>query len=173
MLRSFILALAIGAASTAAVMAEPRSGIDLSAIDPTGAPQDDFWQFANGRWLAATPIPPDRAAWNTFLSVYEATQRQLREVIESVDPQSPEGSERRKLADFYGAFMDEARAEAAGLDGLRDPLARIHALGGKTALPVLFADLARLRVRIPWGVDVSPDEHDATVYIAHLEQGLL
>jgi len=173
MLRTFLLALAVGAASTAAVMAEPRSGIDLSAIDSTVRPQDDFWQFANGKWLAATPIPPDRAAWNTFLSVYEATQRQLRDVIEGVDPRSPEGSEPRKLADFYGAFMDEARVEAAGLDGLRDPLARIHALSDKAALPALFADLARLRVRIPWGMDVSPDEHDATVYIAHLEQGRL
>jgi predicted metalloendopeptidase len=173
MLRTFILALAIGAASMAAVMAEPRSGIDLSSIDPAVRPQDDFWQFANGKWLAATPIPADRAAWNTFLSVYEATQRQLRDVIEGVDPRSPDGSEPRKLADFYGSFMDESRVEAAGLDGLRIELARIHALSDKAALPVLFADLARLWVRTPWGVDVSPDEHDATVYIAHLEQGRL
>ena len=154
-------------------MAEPRSGIDMSAIDPTVRPQEDFWQFANGKWLAATPIPADRAAWNTFLAVYETTQRQLRDAIEGIDPNSPEGSEPRKLADFYGSFMDEARADAAGLDGLRDPLARIHALNDKASLPALFGDLERLWVRIPWGVGVFPDERDATVYIAHLEQGRL
>ena len=154
-------------------MAEPRSGIDLSAIDPMVRPQQDFWQFANGKWLAATPIPADRAAWNTFLAVYEKTQQQLRDVLEGIDSRSPEGSEPRKLADFYGSFMDEARVEAAGLDGLRGPLGRIHGLRDKAALPALFGDLARLWVRIPWGVDVSPDERDATVYIAHLEQGRL
>ena len=172
-----MLALVIGIAVLGAVpgvaMAEPRSGVDLSAIDPSVRPQDDFWQFANGKWLAAPPIPPDRAAWNTFLALYEATQQQLRGVIEAIDPRSEAGSEPRKLADFYGAFMDEARADAAGLDGLRDQLGRIHALNDKAALPVVFAELSRLWVRVPWGVDVYPDERDATVYIAHLEQGPL
>ena len=154
-------------------MAEPRSGIDLSAIDPTVRPQQDFWQFANGRWLAATPIPADRPAWNTFLAVHEKTQGQLRDVLDGIDPRSPQGGEPRKLADFYGSLMDETRVEAAGLDGLRDQLARIRSLNDKAALPLLFADLGRLWVRIPWGLDVSPDERDATVYIVHLEQGRL
>jgi putative endopeptidase len=173
MLRKFILALAIGAACPGTPMAEPRSGIDLSAIDPTVRPQQDFWQFANGKWLAATPIPADRPAWNTFLSVNEKTQGQLRDVLDGIDPRSPEGGEPRKLADFYGSLMDESRVETAGLDGLRDQLARIRGLNDKAALPLLFADLGRLWVRIPWGLDVSPDERDATVYIAHLEQGRL
>jgi len=173
MLRKFMLALAICVAGVAAAAAEPRSGIDLSAIDASVRPQDDFWQFANGKWLAATPIPADRAAWNTFLALYETTQAQLREVIESIDPSSEAGSEPRKLSDFYASFMDEARVEAAGLDGLRDQLGRIHGISDKAALPALFGDLARLGVRIPWNVDVFPDEHDATVYIAHLEQGRL
>jgi predicted metalloendopeptidase len=176
-----MLALAIGIAVLGAVpglvvgaaMAEPRSGVDLSAIDPSVRPQDDFWQFANGKWLAATPIPADRAAWNTFLALYETTQQQLRGVIEGIDPRSEAGSEPRKLADFYGSFMDDARVDAAGLGGLRDQLGRIHALSDKAALPAVFAELSRLWVRIPWGIDVYPDERDATVYIAHLEQGPL
>src|SRR6202049_4365013 len=108
MWRKLILALAIGMACSGTPMAEQRSGIDMSAIDPTVRPQENFWQFANGKWLAATPIPADRAAWNTFLSVNETTQQQLREAVEGIDPYSPEGSEPRKLADFYGSFMDEA-----------------------------------------------------------------
>ena len=131
-------------------MAEPRSGIDLSSIDPGVRPQQDFWQFANGKWLAATPIPADRPAWDTFSAVREATQQQLRDVIEGIDPNSPDGSEPRKLADLYGSFMDEPRVEAAGLDSLRDDLRRIHDLHDKAALPALFAYLSRLRVRIPW-----------------------
>ena len=173
MLRKFILALAIGAAFAAAAMAEPRSGIDLSSIDPAVRPQEDFWQFANGKWLAATPIPADRAAWDTFSVVREATQQQLRDVIEGIDPGSADGSEPRKLADLYGSFMDEARVEAAGLDGLRDELRRIHDLHDKAALPALFAYLSRLSVRIPWGLNIAPDEHDATRYVAHLEQSSL
>src|SRR5580698_6138720 len=82
MLRQFALALLIGIASSvvsmSVSMAGPRSGIGLSAIDPAVRPQDDFWQYANGKWLAATEIPADRSSWDTFSQVREATQTQLR-----------------------------------------------------------------------------------------------
>jgi hypothetical protein len=70
MLRKYLVALSIGLAVAGAALAEqPRSGVDISAIDPAVPPQQDFWQFANGKWLAATPIPADRSAWNTFAAV--------------------------------------------------------------------------------------------------------
>ena len=173
MLRKLTLAVMIGLAVPAAA-AEPRSGIDTSAIDPAVRPQDDFWQFANGRWLAASSIPPDRAAWDTFSEVREKTQGQLRGAIEAmIDPNDKDHPERRKLADLYASFMDEASVEQAGLTSLREPLAKIRALRDKADLPVLLADLARLWVRIPFAVDVSPDEHDATTYVVHLQQGRL
>jgi putative endopeptidase len=170
MLRKFIVALVIGAGCAGVAMAEPRSGIDLSAIDPLVRPQQDFWQFANGKWLAATSIPADRAAWDTFSALRETTQQQLRDLIEGLDPGSPDGGEPRKLADFYASFMNEARVEAAGYEGLREQLRRIHELNDKAALPALFAQLSRLWVRVPWGLDIGPDERDATRYVAHLEQ---
>ena len=170
MLRHFALACVIGLACPVMSMAEPRVGIDLSAIDSAVPPQQDFWQFANGKWLAATSIPSDHGAWDTFSQLREATQLQLRSVIESVDPADPA---RRKLADLYAAFMDEAGVEKAGLAGLHDTLQRIHGLRDKTDLPGLFADLSRLWVRIPWDLEIYPDEHDATLYAAHLGQGQL
>ncbi|WP_197684998.1 M13 family metallopeptidase [Bradyrhizobium canariense] len=154
-------------------MAGPRSGIDIAAIDPTVKPQEDFWRYANGKWLAATPIPADRSGWDTFSEVREATQMQLRNAIEGIDPEDQGHLERRKLADLYHSFMDEAGVEKAGLSGLRDTLQRIHGLREKADLPALFAELSRLWVRIPWDLDIGPDAHDATLYVAHLEQGRL
>src|SRR5882757_1759021 len=69
--------------------------------------------------------------------------------------------------------MDEARVEATGLDGLRDELQRIQTLSDKAALPELFAHLSGLSVRIPWGLEIGPDERDATRHVAHLEQSRL
>jgi predicted metalloendopeptidase len=136
-------------------------------------PQQDFWQYANGKWLAATPIPPDRAGWDTFSEVREKTQAQLRSAIESIDPDDKDHPERRKLADLYASFMDEAGVDKAGLASLREALAKIHGLNDKADLPALFAKLAKLWVRIPFALDISPDEHDATTYVAHLTQGRL
>ena len=160
-------------AAPTVLAAEPRSGIDVGAIDPSVRPQDDFWQYANGRWLAATPIPPDRPGWDTASEVREKTQDLLRRAIESIDPDDKRHPERRKLADLYASFMDEAGVDKVGLASLQEPLAKIHQLTDKRDLPALFAELAKLRVRIPFTLDVSPDERDATTYVAHLWQGRL
>jgi putative endopeptidase len=172
MLRCLLLALLIGATVPGLAFAQQRSGIDLSAIDRSVRPQEDFWRFANGKWLAATSIPADRPAWDTFNVLRDATQGQLRGLIEGIDPQSTD-IERRKLADFYASFMDETQVEAAGLGGLKAEQDRIRGLADKAALPALFGRLARLWVRTPFYLDVDPDERDATVYIAHLAQGRL
>ena len=35
------------------------SGIDLSGMDTSVRPQDDFYRYANGKWLETTEIPAD------------------------------------------------------------------------------------------------------------------
>src|ERR1700744_2341922 len=172
MFGKFVLALMIGLAVPASAAAQ-RSGIDLSAIDGDVRPQQDFWQFANGKWLAATSIPSDRSSWETFSEVREKTQAQLRSAIEAIDPNDAAHPERKKLADLYRSFMDEAGVERAGLSSLQEAFTQIHNLHDKSELPVLFAELSRLWVHTPFGIDVDPDEHDATTYVAQLGQGRL
>jgi len=171
--RRIVIALAIVfLVSVSASAQQQRSGIDLSAIDQSVRPQDDFWRFANGKWLATTEIPPDRAGWDTFTQLREETQARLRQLIEDIDPKTDD-AERRKLADFYASFMNEAATETAGLSSLAAEMQQIKAVGDKSDLPALFAHLSSLWVRTPFYIDVGPDEHDATTYIAHLAQGRL
>jgi len=152
-----------------AATAQQRSGLDLASIDRSVRPQDDFWRYANGKWLATTEIPADRPGWDTFSELREKTQAQLRGVIEGIDPQAADG-ERRKVADFHRTYMDEDAAERNGIKGLDEELGRIHRLADKAELPALFGHLALIWVRTPVFLDVGPDEHDATTYLAHLRQ---
>jgi putative endopeptidase len=170
MLRPFVFVLMIASAWSAAMAEQPRSGIDVSAIDRSVPPQQDFWQFANGKWLAATPIPADRSAWDTFSEVREKTQGQLRSAIEAIDPKDPYPAY-RKIADLYASFMDvEGMNDLSGLTALDDILGRIRGLRDKSELPALFAELTRMSVGIPFSVDISPDKRDATTYVAYLRQ---
>ncbi|HEY4170168.1 MAG TPA: M13 family metallopeptidase [Reyranella sp.] len=170
MLRKLVL-LAVLLTCAVSSVAQQRSGLDLSSIDPGVRPQDDLWRFANGKWLARTEIPADRAGWDTFTALRDATQGQLRDLLEAVDV--PADGERRKLSDFYASFMDEKTVEAAGLAALKPELARIKALDDKAGLPALFAHLNPLQVHTPWILYVEPDERAPTTYAAHLTQGRL
>ena len=49
-----------------AAFAEPsQSGLDLNNLDRTTQPSQDFFQYANGGWLKANPIPADKPRWGT------------------------------------------------------------------------------------------------------------
>jgi len=41
-------------------------GIDLSQQDPTTKPGDDFFRFANGKWLDEFELPADRSNYGSF-----------------------------------------------------------------------------------------------------------
>src|SRR5882724_2119892 len=57
----------------------PPPGIDLTALDPSVKPCDDFYKFACGSWLARTPIPEDRPQWGrAFSEILERNEALLR-----------------------------------------------------------------------------------------------
>ena len=41
-------------------------GLDLSAMDTSVRPQDDFYTFANGGWMKTAQIPADKSSWGSF-----------------------------------------------------------------------------------------------------------
>ena len=119
------------AAPTAAAEAPaaPTSGIDLAGIDKTVAPGDDFDEYASGAWKKATEIPADRASLSTGFYVFEKAEKRLSDLVQGLDKANPAaGTDERKIADYYAAFMDEAGIEARGLAPLQAKLDGVEAI---------------------------------------------
>ena len=94
------------------------SGIDLDELDPAVRPQDDLYQHVNGRWIARTEIPDDKARYGAFLVLDEEAQNAVRAIIEESQRAEP-GTDARKVGDLYASFMDEERIEALGAEPIR------------------------------------------------------
>lgn len=110
-------------------------GLDLAGMDRSVAPGEDFFLHANGAWLRAVEIPADRGAVGVFSDLAELTSTRTAELIrEAGRGQPPAGSNARRIADFYAAFMDEAGIEKRGLAPLQPALDRIAALADRQAL---------------------------------------
>lgn len=94
-----------------------NEGLELAYMDTTVRPQDDFYRFANGRWLDITTIPPDKGSWGNFDAVYENNNKVLLDVLSAAaeNPDYIEGSDHRKAADFYTIGMDSLLAERWGV----------------------------------------------------------
>ncbi|MGE0597537.1 MAG: M13 family metallopeptidase [Hyphomonadaceae bacterium] len=103
-------------------------GIDLTARDTNVHPGDDFARYCNGAWLDATDIPADRSRWGTFDMLIEKASRDVRTIVEEVAlAGGAPGSNQRKIADFYTAFIDTDAIERAGLAPAQADLATLAA----------------------------------------------
>jgi putative endopeptidase len=105
-------------------------GINLSYMDTTTKPSDDFFQYVNGGWIAKTDIPADLGAYSSFTELRENNQKVLLEILRKAgeNPEYKEGSDQRKAADFYAVGMDSLLAERAGVSVLKPYLEKIESI---------------------------------------------
>jgi putative endopeptidase len=157
-----------GAASAAKTA--QASGIDPQYIDEAVRPQDDFFVHFNGKWLAKTEIPADKARWGGFEIVREDIQPQLKAIIEEASTGKLKGAEAKKIGDLYASYMDEKRIEALGTKPLAPEMARIAALKDKAQLAEHFAHNSVTGLPAPMSFGVSQDAKDSTRYAVYLGQ---
>jgi predicted metalloendopeptidase len=150
-----------------------RSSVDTSALDPTTAPCDDFYQYACGGWVKATEIPSDEAAWyRSFSVIHERNEALLHEILEAYAKGENQSEPYAKaLGDFYGACMDEAAIEKAGIKPLEPWLKAIDSIKDPVSLTKL---LGRLQYELGNGIvfdqTAAQDFGDATQIVAMLSQ---
>ncbi len=149
-----------------------KSGIETQYFDHAVRPQDNFYQYVNGKWLASIDIPPDRPAYGTATKLFDDAQRQMREIIEEAakNPNLDPGSDASKVGTLYNSFLDEARIDELGSKPLAPELARIDALKSKRDLPALIAHLQQLSVTVPYVLSVHLDQRNTSRYVADLQQ---
>src|SRR4051794_7998818 len=100
-----------------------RSGIDLTALDPSVRPQDDLYSYVNGRWIASHEIPADRAMDGAFRALHDRAEEQVRDIITDAGAAAAAGTSsdpvEAKVGAVYASFMDTAAVAAAGTAPLR------------------------------------------------------
>jgi endothelin-converting enzyme/putative endopeptidase len=145
MVASVCLLLSVGCATTAteepAAQAPLASGIELANMDPAVRPQDDFFRYVNGTWLATTEIPPDRSSTGVVMDLRDAAREDVRAIIEELAGRSDlePGSDEQKVADLYNSFMDVARLDELGMAPLAYQQARQQVDDGRNQVGIAIA----------------------------------
>lgn len=103
-------------------------GFDTAGMDRSIAPGDDFFGYANGNWARNTEIPADRSSYNSFTRLAIQADERTKAIVEEAAGDRGADGDRKKIGDFYTAFMNENAIEAAGLTPVRDELAAIAAI---------------------------------------------
>ncbi|WNZ05031.1 M13 family metallopeptidase [Paenarthrobacter ureafaciens] len=150
----------------------PQSGITLSNIDRNVRPQDDLYQFVNGAWLNSTTIPDDRPLEGTFTSLRDEAELAVKAIIEEAAAKGAGASGvEQKIGGLYASFMDEAAAEAKGLDPLRDRLEEVRGVTSVQELMRLIGRLFRADVSGLFGIYPAPDAGNPERILLYIAQG--
>jgi len=166
----------------ALAQASSASGLDLAGMDRQVKPGDQFEEYANGTWRLNTSIPEDRASTGVFFEVFEKAEKRTSELVKGLAASEPAaGSDERRIADYYNAFMDESAIEQQALQPLAAHLAKVEAIKSRTDLsralgtelradvdPINATDLETERL---FGLFVAQGLEDPTHNVPYLLQG--
>jgi putative endopeptidase len=156
---------------------------DISQVDKTLDPCQDFYQYACSKWNAANPIPADQVAWGTGSGLQYWNENILREALEKAGAQTSNRTDyEQKIGDYWAACMDESGIESSGTRDVKAELERIAQMANKSQL----ADqVAHIHQAVPgaWqgddnqtraallGFGQQQDFDDATKVVAAIDQG--
>ena len=145
-------------------------GIDLTALDKSVRPGDDFYRYVDGQWVATQKIPADRATWGSFAVLREQADADVKSIIETAaGALAPPGTNQQKIGDFYTAFLDTRTIDHLGLAPAQAGLDAIAGLKTHEQVAALIAEPG-IPLDGPIGYGISLDQKNPDRYIVTIGQ---
>ncbi len=145
-------------------------GFDPEYLSEDIDPGDDFFAYANQKWLDANPLPAEFSRFGAFNLLREKSTSDVQALVRELlakDPAALSADEKR-IVDAYNAYLDTAAIEAAGLTHIQPFLDRIE---GAETMGQLAALWATPGYSSPLGGYVSVDAKQPDRYSVYLGSG--
>ncbi|MFN7782545.1 MAG: M13-type metalloendopeptidase [Lysobacterales bacterium] len=171
MLRSTLRLLSCTAFALCAVpLVHADSALDARHRDAATAACMDFYQHANGGWLASTPVPTGQASIGYTDEIRALIGEQQRALLQGF-ANAPANALDSSIARLYALGMDSATIDALGVGPAAGFLQRIDALKKPRELPALISELHGWGAPILFAFSVAPDLDRPERLIAYANQG--
>jgi endothelin-converting enzyme/putative endopeptidase len=133
---AFAAALAGCAFSLAAQQPAPQPlaampyspSLDVTSLDRSVDPCQDFYKFSCGGWQKNNPIPADQASWSVYAKLANDNQQFLWGILEDDAKAKDRTPVQQKVGDYFSACMNAPAIDALGDKPILPELARIDAL---------------------------------------------
>lgn len=125
-------------------------------------PQDDFYRFINGQWLATHKIPADRPMDGIFNQLHDQSELWEKEIAEDASSGKIPGHNAELIAHLYGTFMDEEAVEAAGYSPIAGKLERLRSVSTHLELARLMGTFRYEGIGGLFGSYVGTDAHNSS-----------
>src|SRR5882757_2356135 len=161
----------LGACSSPAPEPQKKSFVDVSGIDSSIKPGDNFFRYVNGRWYDTAKIADDQTGVGSYMFLNIPQKQLLQNILDSVSKaQHTPGSIDQKVGDFYASGMDTATVNQRGYEPIKPTLARIDAISDVPSLIKFAAIELKAGNQSIIGFGISPDNKNSGMNMAHVYQ---
>lgn len=154
-------------------LSKTEPAFDVSNMDKSVKPSEDFYTYANGGWLKKNPIPAEESRWGSFNVLLEKNNAALKKLVEAAAANKGGAAplEEKKVGDYYASGMDEKAIDAAGAKPLAEEFEKIEAVTDREGLLKAIARLHLLGVNAFYGFTSGQDDKNSTMVISQAYQG--
>jgi putative endopeptidase len=147
-------------------------GINPANLDTTAVAGDDFYQYADGGWIATHPLKPEYARFGAFDELGEKSQEQVKNLITDLSAQNnPQGSIAQKIGDLYALAMDSDRLNNEGAAPILAYLKELAQISDKSRISEIVAEMFRDGASPFFGCYIGADDMNSSINILHINQG--
>ena len=163
----FIVLLSFATCKTSAF----QKFVDIQGIDSTLKAGDNFFMYVNGKWYDTAQIPSTQAGVGTYMFMNYPQRIRLQNILDSVSKNNnAKGSIEQKVGDFYASGMDMTTINKRSYDPIKPLLARVEKINDIPSLMKFVANEEKFNNSSILSFNVSPDDKNSSLNIAHAYQ---
>ena len=146
--------------------------VDTAQLDPAISPGDDFFDYANRKWMDTAKIPPTQIGVGSFFDLIQTTNARLSAILDSVSKSNnPLGSIEQKVGDMYASGMDSVSIDKKGAEPVKPFLRQIDSIRDTHGVMDFVTANQRQGGNLLFYMGFGPDDKNSKMNIAIFDQG--
>ena len=151
---------------------ELGTGLDMTDLDRSVRPGDDFYEYACGGWMKNHPLPAAYSRYGSFDRLQEDNDKRINGILKELETNTyKQGTTEQKLSDLYKLAMDSVRRNQEGVAPLMPLIKRLEKAKTNDQLLAIQLELAPYGEQEFFYMGFGADEKNATQNILNVFQG--
>jgi len=154
-------------------------GINLDLMNTEITPNEDFFNYVNGKWLDNTEIPDDRTSWGSFAELRQRTDEDALGILKSAMGDDKDmnsinlvsGSDQEKAVFLYETIMDTTSRNSQGINPILPYLEKVNSIKNINDLQTYLIEMEPLGGGGFFGFGVGSDPKDSNRNVGYLGAG--